>query len=82
MPPYFDLFTDPDGILWAVVSAPGDPVTVLDAVKASGESLGRLTLPRRLRVFEVGTDYILGRARGEADLPELVLYHFSRTRVE
>lgn len=78
MPPYFELRADPMGVLWAVVSGPGDPVTTLHAVSAEGNLLGFVSLPGRVQIFEVGTDYILGALMGEMDVQELVMYRLRR----
>lgn len=78
MPPYFDLRTDPLGVLWVVVSGPGDSTTRLDAVSTAGNRLGTLNLPGRVQVFEIGADYVLGALLDANDVQDLVLYHFSR----
>jgi len=64
--PYFALFAVGHDTLWAQISAPGDSVTVLDAVGPDGKPAGEARIPRELRVLDMGRDYILG----EYDAPD------------
>jgi len=64
--PYFALFAVGHDTLWAQVSAPGDSVTVLDAVGPDGKPAGEARIPRDLRVLDMGRDYVLG----EYDAPD------------
>lgn len=66
LPPYTDLFTGPDGALWAVISGPGEDATRLRAIAADGRPLGEARLPVPARVLEVGQDYILGVYEAES----------------
>jgi hypothetical protein len=78
LPPYSALLTDPGGALWVVLSAPGDPHTVLEVFSPEGQHLADVTVPVNLTVREVGADYILGTyedARGE---PHVALYRMRR----
>lgn len=74
LPPYAALFTDPDGVIWAVTSFAGDSVTVLQAATAAGERLGEVRLPRYIQVFEVGRGYVLGGYETEEGVPHVALY--------
>ena len=68
LPAYTGVFADPAGTLWVLTSAPGDPDTRLRALTEDGRVLGEVRVPRELRVFEVGMDYVLGSyddAQGE-----------------
>lgn len=78
LPAYSALLTDPDGILWAVASAPGDTETQLVAVDANGKRVGDVRVPLQLAVFEVGRDYILGRYEDQQDEPHLALFRLRR----
>ncbi len=64
--PYSALFAVGHDTLWAQVSAPGDSVTVLDAVGPDGKPAGEARIPRDLRVLDMGRDFILG----EYDAPD------------
>ncbi len=66
LPPYFALFAVGHDTLWAQVSAPGESVTVLDAVGPDGKPVGEARIPRDLQVLDMGRDYILG----EYDAPD------------
>jgi hypothetical protein len=78
LPAYSALLTDPDGILWAVATAPGDSETHLVAVDATGKRVGDVRVPVQLTVFEVGRDYILGRYEDQQDEPHLALFRLRR----
>lgn len=58
--PYFALFAVGHDTLWAQVSAPGDSVTVLDAVGPDGSPVGEARIAQDLTVMDMGRDYILG----------------------
>lgn len=74
VPPYTQLFVDPDETLWAVTSFPWDSVTVLQAVTSTGKQLGEVRLPRSIKVFEVGDGYVLGTYETEDGVPHVALY--------
>lgn len=79
LPPYSDVLTDPDGILWVVLSAAGDPSTHLRAIDQAGQVRADLTLRTDVTVFEVGRDYILGRYEDlESGAHHVVLYRLRR----
>ncbi len=61
LPPYTALFTDPSGRLWIQTSFPGDDRTRLQSVSTTGRVQGSLELPRDIIVFEIGTEYVLGK---------------------
>jgi hypothetical protein len=74
MPPYTHLFVDPDEVLWAVTSFPWDSATVLHAVTATGKQLDGVTLPRYIKVSEIGRGYVLGTYESEEGVPHVILY--------
>lgn len=78
LPPYHELLVDPEGMLWAVVSAPGDSTTDLRAVNSAGDLMFSVSLPTSLRLFEVGHDYILGRYMDNALRHHIVAYRIQR----
>lgn len=66
LPSISGLFTDPQGWVWAVVSGPGDAATEIRGVSSDGRRLADLRIPEEIRVFEAGSDYVLG-AHEDAD---------------
>ncbi len=78
LPPYGALLTDPDGLVWVVESFPGDPATTLRAIGPTGSIAGEMRIPRGLRVFEIGRDYVLGGYADEGDEPHVAVYRVRR----
>ena len=60
-PAYRQLFADPAGNVWALVSWPLDSAVVLRGIAPDGAALGEMQLPKGLTVLEVGSDYVLAR---------------------
>jgi hypothetical protein len=80
MPAFTGVLADPSGLIWAVLSAPGDPDTQLRAFGRDGRVVANVSVPLNLNVFEVGADYVLG-SREDADGEQrLVLFKLNRTR--
>jgi hypothetical protein len=80
VPFYTDLRIDPLGLLWAVLSVPGDPQTLLRAMTESGELVADLALPMEMRIFEIGIDYVLGTYQDSLDVDHVLLYRLHRPR--
>jgi outer membrane protein assembly factor BamB len=80
LPSYTDLFVDPAGSLWVVTSVPGDGRIVLRAFAPSGQSLGEIHLPIEMRIFEVGSDHLLGAYEAPDGQEHVALYHLRRNR--
>lgn len=80
LPPYSMLFADHEGVLWAVLSAPGDGRTRLRAIRNDGAILADVQVPVELTVFEIGDDYVLGRYQDEIGRPYIVLFNLHRGR--
>jgi hypothetical protein len=74
LPIYGPLFTDPDGILWVTVSAPGDSVTRVQAVNRQPRR--EIAIPAVLKLFEIGRDYVLATYEDSIGEPRVVLYGF------
>lgn len=79
-PPYSALFVDSANTLWVQTSIAGDPETRLEALGPDGRARGSLVLPPDLTIFEVGTDYVLGRYDTPAGEAHVVVYRFARGR--
>jgi hypothetical protein len=77
-PAYFTLMGTPNGTIWTLITGPEDSVTHLRATDSLGTSLGDLTLPFPLTIFEVGDDYILGRRENEIGEQRVVVYRIGR----
>jgi hypothetical protein len=78
-PSHSGMVVDPSGLLWVVLSMPGDADTRLRAFGMDGRAVANVTVPVSLTVFEIGTDYILG-AREDADGEQrITLYKLNRT---
>jgi hypothetical protein len=78
LPLYTALAVDPEGLLWVVLSSPGDGETRFQVVDPNGPILGEFRIPRDLELFEVGSDYVLGRIYDTNDVPGIALYRFRR----
>ncbi len=78
LPFYSNLLCDPEGLIWVVLSAAGDPDTHVRAVRADGHTVGEVTLVGDVRVFEVGVDYILGARDDPNGQQRVVLYRLRR----
>jgi hypothetical protein len=77
--PYTRLLADPAGLIWAVTSLDGAPVTELQAVAADGRRVANVRLPRPLTVLEVGRDYVLARHEDESGEQRVLLYRIRRS---
>jgi hypothetical protein len=78
LPPYARLLADTDGTVWIVESFPGDATTSLRAVRPGGNVVAEVRIPRALRVFEVGRDYILGSYSDSNAEPHVAVYRLQR----
>lgn len=78
LPTISGLFTDPEGWVWGVVSGPGDPATELRGTSSDGLHLADLRIPEDIRVFEIGSDYVLGAHEDADGEQRIVKYTFQR----
>jgi hypothetical protein len=76
-PLYQGLLLAEDETAWLITSAPIDTLTALLGRTADGHFLS-LTLPAPFEVFEIGSDYLLGKGTDENGGERLVLYRLSR----
>jgi hypothetical protein len=78
MPAFTGILGDAAGLVWALLSAPGDPDTQLRAFGRDGKVVANVSIPVNLNVFEIGADFILG-SREDADGEQrVVLYKLNR----
>jgi hypothetical protein len=74
LPPYSGVFTDPQGTVWVQLSAPGDAETWLRRVGNDSQVLKDVRIPVGLRVFEVGSTYVLGAYEEPSGEPHVAMY--------
>ncbi len=67
-----------DGLVWLVVSPDGEPVTKLRAHRITGEVVATLEIPAAVAVFEIGSDYVLGRIENADGEQGVVVYRYAR----
>jgi hypothetical protein len=77
-PAYFALYGTPDGTLWTQLSELDDSIVHLRATDSLGTTIGDVTLPFPLTIFEIGNDYILGRRENEMGEQRVVVYRTGR----
>lgn len=65
----------PDGTVWWVTSLPVDSVTTLVGFRQD-TATRRLTLPAGVEVFEIGSDYLLGKRTDASGFERLVLWRW------
>lgn len=79
-PPFTAVFGDPAGLVWRSVLDANADVTVLRGMTNDGQDVAELRLPEAMRVFEVGTDYVLGWTIPTAGGSRIVMFKFTRKR--
>ncbi len=77
LPWYGNLFADPEGALWVVVSAPADPQAVLLGVGRDGQPRGYVVLPEATKVLEIGLRWLVALETVETREQQLVVYEVS-----
>jgi hypothetical protein len=75
MPAYDDIRVDSEGYLWVADYRPeGESVSSWVVFDPEGQMMGSIDMPDRLRVFEIGADYILGVWFDDFDVPHVRLH--------
>jgi len=83
MPAYRRLLVDSDGFFWVEeYRRPGDDVPRWTVFAPDGQLLGTLTLPTGTHVFEIGTDYVLGRWQDQLDVEHVRVFSLLRQNAE
>ena len=83
-PAYCSLVVDSEGCVWAekcmgrVTRMMGGGPSSWTVFSPEGEWLGETKLPARFFVFEIGSDYVLGKRYDELDLEHVELLHLRR----
>jgi hypothetical protein len=84
-PAYSDLLIDSEGYLWAQESQgrafamTGGKPSCWNVFSPEGEWLGRVRIPYRFAVFEIGPDYVLGRLHDDRDVERVQLLKLHRS---
>jgi hypothetical protein len=78
LPPYGEIFSDADGTLWVITSAPADSLTRLRVLGPDGTLRGDVTLPAESKVLEVESDYVLTLQTETSGEQRIVLYGVRR----
>ena len=75
MPAYDDLAVDVEGNLWVSEFEPlSDGPQHWTVFDPDGRMLGEVALPQRLRVAEIGADYLLGISSDDLGVQHVRLY--------
>lgn len=75
MPAYESLLTDDDGNLWVEeYRRPGDEQPRWTVFNRDGELLGEVETPPRLTIYQIGSDFVLGRWLDDFDVQHVQLY--------
>jgi hypothetical protein len=61
--------------VWVNTSFPGDTITKLRAISGKGAVVADITLPKLVRVLEIGSNYVLGAYDADGQ-PRVVMYTF------
>jgi hypothetical protein len=72
------MHVDPAGRLWIVRERlRWEPARRCDVLDAAGRFLGSVVLPPNFSLFQVGADFVLGRARDADDVEQVQLYRLT-----
>jgi len=75
MPAYSGIIVDAEGNLWiGEYRRPGDDQPRWNVFDPDGIMLGIVETPQRFRVYEIGSDYLLGRGADEMDIEHVQVY--------
>ncbi len=79
LPAYQDLFVDDEGYLWvARYRLPWEERPQWEIFDPDGRWLGDIETPARLRIFQIGRDFLLGRNRDDLGVERIRLYDLVR----
>ncbi|MGD8868966.1 MAG: hypothetical protein PVI01_15155 [Gemmatimonadales bacterium] len=81
MPAFSGLISDAEGNLWvAEYRRPGDDQPRWTVFDPDGVMLGVVETPERFRVYEIGSDYVLGRGVDDMDVEHIQVYDLLKDR--
>ena len=79
MPAYRRALLDGEGHIWVEeYRRPSDDIPQWTVFTRDGRLLGTLTTPTGLWIYEIGSDYLLGRWRDELDVEHVRVYGLRR----
>ena len=77
--PYDSLLVGPGGELWVrSAGRPGDDPRIWIVLASSGAALGTVSVPARMRLLEVGRDFVIAVRRDEDDVEHVGVYPLRR----
>jgi hypothetical protein len=80
-PAFGSILLDEEGSLWVQeYPMPGTAQTAWSVLDAGGAVLARVEIPRTLEIYQIGPDFVLGRARDELDVEQVQLFSLRRER--
>lgn len=79
LPPYSALLVDPAGYLWVHRSLPGDASSRFTVLTPDGPPAAEVHVPAFVRVFEVGSDYVLGVQEDDDGESQVVVWRLRRS---
>jgi hypothetical protein len=81
MPAYESIFVDAEGNLWVeAYRRPGDEQPRWTVFDRDGALLGVVETPPRFRIFQVGSDFVLGRWLDDLDVQHVRIYELLKER--
>lgn len=79
LPAFLDIVVDADGYLWVQSSVRrGEHVSPWDVFDREGRWLGSVEMARQLEVYEIGTDYVLGKTEDALGIEAVHLHRLVR----
>ena len=79
MPAYEGVIVDEEGNLWVEeYRAPGDEQPRWTVFDSTGVMLGLIETPPRFRIFQIGSDFVLGRQTDSLDVERVQLYRLRK----
>lgn len=78
LPPISALFADTEGLLWVQTTPPGGRALDFLVLRGDGSVQAKVRIPRRMTIFDIGRDYVLGSYFDSADEMHVVVYRLRR----
>jgi hypothetical protein len=78
LPPYLDMRVAADGNVWLRDYDVHWTSELWTVYSPNGSRLSRVRIPWRFRIFEIGSDYVLGHERDELDVEYVRMYRLRR----
>ncbi len=81
MPAHDSIIVDANGNLWvSEYRRPGDEQPRWTIFDSEGVMLGEVETPTRFRIYEIGSDYVLGRGLDELDVQHIQIYDLIKNK--